>query len=369
MLPLSAAGGTGIEPVLDAIARTARRRRRSRGRGRRRGPVATGRPSDPGDHRRDRLRRRPPARPGAARRAMTSAPSPAARCASARASTGSTARWTDRDSLERLVEGADAVIHVAGVINAPTRPASKRAMSPEPPPCSPPPRRPGSSASSMSARSPRASRSCRSTARARRGRRSWSKRPASPPPSSARPPSMVPATARRSSCSRWPGAGLVLLPPHGRLSVIHVDDLARLLLALADPECPAGPAGRARRRPRRAAGPMRNSARRSAGRWAAAVVTLSMPRSMLRLGARIDGLLRGDQRQADPRPRRLFLPSRLDGRAVARRAGSAVAADRSIPTRASPQPPAGTGRKAGSSEHSWIDHRDRRSRPCRRGTG
>ena len=32
--------------------------------------------------------------------------------------------------------------------------------------------------------------------------------------------------------------GLVLLPPRGRLSLIHVDDLARLLLALAEP---AGP--------------------------------------------------------------------------------------------------------------------------------
>ena len=32
--------------------------------------------------------------------------------------------------------------------------------------------------------------------------------------------------------------GVVLLPPKGRLSVIHVGDLARLLLALADPAAP-----------------------------------------------------------------------------------------------------------------------------------
>lgn len=34
--------------------------------------------------------------------------------------------------------------------------------------------------------------------------------------------------------------GLVLLPPEGRLSLLHADDLGRLLLALADPTAPAG---------------------------------------------------------------------------------------------------------------------------------
>ncbi len=32
--------------------------------------------------------------------------------------------------------------------------------------------------------------------------------------------------------------GFVLLPPDGRLSLIHADDLARLLLALAEPRRP-----------------------------------------------------------------------------------------------------------------------------------
>src|SRR5204862_6713781 len=32
--------------------------------------------------------------------------------------------------------------------------------------------------------------------------------------------------------------GLILLPPRGRVSLIHVDDLARLLLALADRSAP-----------------------------------------------------------------------------------------------------------------------------------
>ena len=49
---------------------------------------------------------------------------------------------------------------------------------------------------------------------------------------------MGPATRKRSICSKWRSAGVVLLPPEGRLSLIHVDDLGRLLLALTDPGCP-----------------------------------------------------------------------------------------------------------------------------------
>ena len=33
--------------------------------------------------------------------------------------------------------------------------------------------------------------------------------------------------------------GVMVMPPRGRASVIHVDDLARLLLALADPAAPS----------------------------------------------------------------------------------------------------------------------------------
>ena len=39
---------------------------------------------------------------------------------------------------------------------------------------------------------------------------------------------------------RMGNRGFVLLPPGGRPSVIHADDLARLLLALADPNTPKG---------------------------------------------------------------------------------------------------------------------------------
>ena len=52
--------------------------------------------------------------------------------------------------------------------------------------------------------------------------------------SSARPPSTAPATARRSNCSRWPGAASSRCRPSGRFSVIHVEDLCRLILAVLD---------------------------------------------------------------------------------------------------------------------------------------
>ena len=72
------------------------------------------------DHRGDRLRRPGAARSGARRgecdvRALARQPQEPAR----RASSGSPATWPTRAALARLVAGAEAVIHVAGVVNAP----------------------------------------------------------------------------------------------------------------------------------------------------------------------------------------------------------------------------------------------------------
>ena len=80
--------------------------------------------------------------------------------------------------------------------------------------------------SSMSPRCRRASRSCRTMARpsSRARRSSWPAR--STGPWCARPRSMARATARCSSCSGSPRPGVVPLPPRGRMSAIHVDDLA-----------------------------------------------------------------------------------------------------------------------------------------------
>jgi nucleoside-diphosphate-sugar epimerase len=87
--------------------------------------------------------------------------------------------------------------------------------------------------------------------------------------------------------------GVMLMPPKGRISVIHADDVARLLLALAVPEAPAGvlaepddgkPGGWSHREFARALG--------------AAVGTrpaiVSSPGILLRLAARADQLFRRD---------------------------------------------------------------------------
>jgi uncharacterized protein YbjT (DUF2867 family) len=88
--------------------------------------------------------------------------------------------------------------------------------------------------------------------------------------------------------------GFVLLPPEGRLSLIHVDDLARLLLALADPSAPKGlliepDDGHHRGWSHEEFG---MAIGRALGRR---VVTLSTPRPILNLCAKIDRLVRGDR--------------------------------------------------------------------------
>ena len=200
-------------------------------------------------------------------------------------------------------------------------------------------------ASSTSPRSPRASPSCRSTARPRPRPRRWS---------SARgldwaivrPPAVYgPGDRETLELFRMAKRGLVLLPPEGRLSLIHVDDLARLLLALAAARARRA-ADRARRRPRRAAGPTASSAQalgRAVGRRGD---HLSPRAPLLQLAARADRLRARRQGQADARPRRLFLPPRLGrDRGPLAAAGAVAAADRD--RRASLRPPPGTGRKAG----------------------
>lgn len=144
------------------------------------------------------------------------------------------------DSLDRLVEGADAVIHVAGVINA-RDPAGFEAANVT-----------GTSAvlaaaeraevkrfvhvSSLAAREPKLSAYGASKAG------SESLIGASKLPYAiVRPPAVYgPGDKETLDLFRMAKRGFVLLPPEGRLSLIHVDDLARLLMALADPGAPKG---------------------------------------------------------------------------------------------------------------------------------
>ncbi|MEO7277178.1 MAG: NAD(P)-dependent oxidoreductase, partial [Sphingomicrobium sp.] len=108
-----------------------------------------------------------------------------------------------------------------------------------------------------------------------------------------RPPAVYgPGDKETLELFRMARLGLMLMPPRGRVSVIHVADLARLLLALAQPSAPANclvepddgkPGGWTHREFARALG--------------TAVGTkpaiLSSPGMLLRLAARADQLVRG----------------------------------------------------------------------------
>ena len=144
------------------------------------------------------------------------------------------------DSLDRLCEGVDAVIHVAGVINA-SDPAGFEAGNVT-----------GTASmvdaaekanvgrfvhvSSLAAREPKLSAYGASKAG------SEALVGSSPLPSAiVRPPAVYgPGDKETLELFRMAKRGFVLLPPKGRLSLVHVDDLARLLLALADPTAPKG---------------------------------------------------------------------------------------------------------------------------------
>ena len=145
----------------------------------------------------------------------------------------------DRAALERLVEGADAVIHVAGVIAAQSaEPFEKGNVE-------------GTLAmlaaataggirrfvhvSSLAAREPKLSLYGRSKARAEKlvygSGLDWAV---------VRPPAVYgPGDKETLELFRMAKLGVMLMPPKGRISVIHADDLARLLLALAAPDAPA----------------------------------------------------------------------------------------------------------------------------------
>ena len=73
-------------------------------------------------------------------------------------------------------------------------------------------------------------------ARPRRAPRSWS-HSSGLDWAIVRPPAVYgPGDKETLELFRMAKLGLMLMPPKGRVSVIHVDDLARLLLALAEPD-------------------------------------------------------------------------------------------------------------------------------------
>ncbi|HYC95946.1 MAG TPA: NAD(P)H-binding protein, partial [Sphingomicrobium sp.] len=110
-----------------------------------------------------------------------------------------------------------------------------------------------------------------------------------------RPPAVYgPGDREMLELFRMARRGIVLLPPGGRLSLIHADDLGRLLLALADPDAPKGllvepDDGRHRGWSHEEFG---QALGRALGRR---VTTFSTPRPILNFCAQIDRLVRRDR--------------------------------------------------------------------------
>ncbi|MES2903897.1 MAG: NAD(P)-dependent oxidoreductase [Pseudomonadota bacterium] len=204
----------------------------------------------------------------------------------------------DRAALDRLVADADAVIHVAGVVNAPdaagfeagnvtgtanildaaTKAGVKRFVH----------------VSSLAAREPKLSEYGASKARSEAIVAA-----ASISTVIVRPPAIYgPGDHELLEMFRMARRGFVLLPPAGRLSLIHAADLARLLVALAAPAAPTGiiepddghPRGYSHVEFGQALG-------QAVGRR---VRTLSMSAAILTLGAKADRLMRGPRAKLTP---------------------------------------------------------------------
>lgn len=110
-----------------------------------------------------------------------------------------------------------------------------------------------------------------------------------------RPPAVYgPGDEETLELFRMARLGVVLLPPEGRLSLIHVEDLARLLLALAEASAPSGlivepDDGR------RGGWSHTEFAAAIRGAVGSRGISLSVPPGLMRLAARADRLLRGDR--------------------------------------------------------------------------
>jgi nucleoside-diphosphate-sugar epimerase len=196
----------------------------------------------------------------------------------------------DRQALQRLVEGTEAVIHVAGVISgtkaefdagntggtlnllaSATSAGLRRFVH----------------VSSLAAREPDISLYGASKAKAEDVVRSsgldWA---------IVRPPAVYgPGDRETLELFKAAKLGIVPLPPGGRLSLIHADDLSRLLLALAAPDAPSKVLyepddGRAD------GWTHREFADALAAAQDRRALALPVPAAVIRLGARLDGLVR-----------------------------------------------------------------------------
>ncbi len=204
-----------------------------------------------------------------------------------------------RDALEELVRSSDAVIHIAGVINPPDPREFERgnvegtlsllAAATATGTCR------FVHVSSLAAREPSISLYGASKARAEefveRSGLDWA---------IVRPPAVYgPGDRETLELFKMARFGLVMLPPAGRLSLLHVDDLARLLLALASPQAPAKTViepddGRA------GGWSHREFAQALGGATGRRNIAVPVPGALLRFGARADCAVRGARAKLTP---------------------------------------------------------------------
>ena len=205
----------------------------------------------------------------------------------------------DRAALDGLVAGADAIIHVAGVLKARdaagfelgnvegTKLLLAAAQAAD--------TRRFILVSSLAAREPRLSLYGASKAKAEglveQSGLDWT---------IVRPPAVYgPGDRETLDLFKMARGGQIFMPPAGRLSLIHVDDLAALLLALAAPDGPTGlllepDDGREGGWTHREFGDALGEAVGMPAR------TVSTPRLLLSIAARLDRLFRGDKARLTP---------------------------------------------------------------------
>ena len=203
------------------------------------------------------------------------------------------------ESLKKLCEGADAVVHVAGAINARNR-AGFEAVNV------------GGTAnmidaaraagirrfvhiSSLSAREPELSDYGWSKAKSERlvaaSGLDWT---------ILRPPAVYgPGDRETLELFKMARRGVVALPPRGRFSIIHVEDLCRLVLALLDE--PDTVSETYEPDDGREGGWEHRHFARTLGRlFGRRPLTLAMPRPLLRVAARMDRLVRRSKAKLTP---------------------------------------------------------------------
>ncbi|MES2288197.1 MAG: NAD(P)H-binding protein [Pseudomonadota bacterium] len=114
-----------------------------------------------------------------------------------------------------------------------------------------------------------------------------------------RPPAIYgPGDTDNLELFRFAKKGIVPLPPKGRMSVIHAEDMARLIVAMVEGEAPENiyeaddgmPGGWTHKDFAAAIGA-------AVGRK---IVTFAMPSALVRAGASLDGLLRGTKAKLTP---------------------------------------------------------------------